>query len=317
MERRSLKEYLLLFSKGAGMGAADVVPGVSGGTIAFITGIYEELLGSIRSVNGEALKLLLRFNLQGFWKHINGNFLVVLLAGIGFSIVSLSRVILYLLESYPEMLWSFFFGLIVASALVVSKKITRWSWGVILAGIAGAGIAYYITVATPTQSPEAYWFIFLSGAIAICAMILPGISGSFLLVLLAKYEFILNAVKEVKLDVIAFFGLGCVTGILVFSHVLNYMLKHYHNITVALLTGFMVGSLNKVWPWKQTLETYTDRHGEVKPLVQENVLPASYEALTGQESYLMYGVLLAIFGFLVVYLVDRFTDDTVTQQVQV
>ncbi|ARS37963.1 DUF368 domain-containing protein [Pontibacter actiniarum] len=299
------------------MGAADVVPGVSGGTIAFITGIYEELLGSIRSVNGEALKLLLRFDLKGFWKHINGNFLVVLISGILFSIASLSRLILYLLENHPEMLWSFFFGLIVASAVVVSKKITRWTPGVLLAGLAGAAIAYYITVATPTQSPEAYWFIFLSGAIAICAMILPGISGSFLLVLLAKYEFILNAVKELRVDIVAVFGVGCVTGILAFSHVLNYMLKRHHNVTVALLTGFMVGSLNKVWPWKQTLETYTDRHGEVKPLVQENVLPGSYEALTGQEPYLMYGILLAVFGFMLVYFVDRITDDTTTPQVKV
>lgn len=302
-----------MFAKGVGMGAADVVPGVSGGTIAFITGIYEELLGSIRSVNGEAVRLLLRFNLAGFWKHINGTFLLVLISGILFSIASLSRLILFLLEHYPELLWSFFFGLIVASAVVVSKKITRWNIAVVLAGLLGAAVAYYVTVATPTQTPEAYWFIFLSGAIAICAMILPGISGSFLLVLLAKYEFILNSVKELRVDIIAVFGVGCVTGILIFSHVLNWMLKHYHNITVALLTGFMVGSLNKVWPWKITLETYTDRHGEVKPLVQENVLPGSYEVLTGQESYLVYGIALAIFGFLLVYLIDRFTTDNTTE----
>ncbi|MHA6246543.1 polyprenyl-phosphate transporter [Pontibacter sp. CAU 1760] len=311
MQRRSLKEYLLLFSKGAGMGAADVVPGVSGGTIAFITGIYEELLGSIRSVNGEALKLLLRFRLADFWNHINGSFLVVLLSGILFSVVSLSRVILFWLENYPELLWSFFFGLIVASAVVVGKKITRWRPGVILVGLLGAAIAYYVTIATPTQTPEAYWFIFLSGAIAICAMILPGISGSFLLVLLAKYEFILNAVKELQVSVVAVFGAGCVVGILSFSHLLNWALKNYHNATVALLTGFMVGSLNKVWPWKQTLETYTDRHGEVKPLVQQNISPAAFEALTGQPSFLIYGVMLALFGFAFVYLIDHFTaDDT-------
>lgn len=309
MQNRPLKEYLLLFLKGAGMGAADVVPGVSGGTIAFITGIYEELLGSIRSVNGEAVKLLLRFNLKGFWKHINGSFLVVLLAGIGFSLLSLSRLILYLLEHHPEMLWSFFFGLIVASALVVGKKISRWTLPVILAGLAGAAIAYYVTVASPTQTPEAYWFIFLSGAIAICAMILPGISGSFILVLLAKYEFILGALKELRVGVMLTFGLGCITGILVFSHVLNWMLKNYHNLTIALLTGFMVGSLNKVWPWKVTLETYTDRHGAVKPLVQENVFPNEYLQVTGQEPYLLYGLLLAVFGFMLVYFLDRFAGD--------
>lgn len=313
MKRRSLKEYLLLFSKGVAMGAADVVPGVSGGTIAFITGIYEELLNSIRSVNGEAVKLLFRFRLADLWKHVNGTFLVVLLSGILFSIALLARLVLFLLTDYPEMLWSFFFGLIVASAVVVSKKITRWNWGVILAGLLGTALAYYITIATPTQTPEGYWFIFISGAIAICAMILPGISGSFLLVLLAKYEFILNAVKDLKVDIIAVFGLGCVTGILAFSHVLNWMLKNYHNVTVALLTGFMVGSLNKVWPWKQTLETYTDRHGEVKPLVQENVLPGTYETIVGHESYLMYGIALALFGFFLVYLIDKFTDDHTTK----
>lgn len=294
------------------MGAADVVPGVSGGTIAFITGIYEELLNSIRSVNGEAVKLLLRFNLAGFWKHINGNFLVGLLAGIGFSIVLLSRLVLYLLEYHPELLWSFFFGLIVASTVVVGKKITKWTPVVILAFILGAAIAYWVTIATPTQTPETLWFIFISGAIAICAMILPGISGSFILVLMAKYEFILGAVRDLKIATILTFGAGCVVGILSFSHVLNWMLERYHNLTVALLTGFMVGSLNKVWPWKQTLETYTDRHGEVKPLVQENVLPTSYLQLTGEEPYLLYGTLLAIFGFALVYFIDRVTDDHTT-----
>lgn len=313
MRRRGLKDYLLLFSKGAAMGAADVVPGVSGGTIAFITGIYQELLNSIRSVNGEALRLAARFDLAGLWKHINGSFLVVLISGILFSIASLSRLLLYLLENYPELLWSFFFGLIVASAVVVGKKITRWRAGVVLAGMLGAAIAYYITIATPTQTTEAYWFIFISGAIAICAMILPGVSGSFLLVLLAKYEFILGAVKEFNFTVILTFGLGCITGILSFSHVLNWMLKNYYNVTVALLTGFMVGSLNKVWPWKHTLQTYTDRHGEVKPLVQENVMPNEYLQLTGQEPYLLYAVLLAIFGFLLVYLVDHFTSDNSSQ----
>ncbi|MFC6996119.1 DUF368 domain-containing protein [Rufibacter roseus] len=313
MQKRTFREYLLLFLKGMAMGAADVVPGVSGGTIAFITGIYEELLGAIRSVNGEALKLLSKFNLKGFWQHINGSFLVVLVAGILFSVASLSNVILFLLENYPELLWAFFFGLIVASAVVVSKQITNWSLPVILAGVIGAVVAYLVTVATPTQSPETYWFIFLCGAIAICAMILPGVSGSFLLVLLAKYEFILNAVKELKIAVVLTFAAGCVTGLLLFSHVLNWALKNYYNVSVALLTGFMIGSLNKVWPWKETLETYTDRHGVVKPLVQSNVLPQNYFEITGQEPYIMFGVGLAVVGFALVYILDYFTSDNTSE----
>ncbi|WP_255594222.1 DUF368 domain-containing protein [Pontibacter sp. HSC-14F20] len=308
MKRRSLKEHLLLYLKGMSMGAADVVPGVSGGTIAFISGIYEELLDSIRSVNGEALQLLSRFDIKGFWKHINGNFLLVLLAGIFTSILTLSNLVVYLLATYPIMVWGFFFGLIVASVLVVAKKITHWRPATVLFGLIGAAMAYYITVAVPMQTPEAHWFVFIAGAIAICAMILPGISGSFLLLLMAKYEFIMNALKEFKLDIILVFGVGCVTGLLTFSHVLNWMLKKYHNVTVALLTGFMLGSLNKVWPWKNTLETYTDRHGEVKPLLQENVLPGQFSQMTGESSYLLYTVLLAIFGFLLVYLLDRMAE---------
>lgn len=305
---RTIKDFLLLFAKGAGMGAADVVPGVSGGTIAFITGIYEELLASIKSVDLEAVKKLFGFRFIEFWRHINGTFLLVLLSGIGFSVLALSRVILYLLANHSELLWSFFFGLVVASAWVVGRKIGRWNASVLVACLVGTALAYYVTVATPAQTPEAYWFLFLSGALAICAMILPGVSGSFLLVLMAKYEFILSAIKEFRLDVVAVFGLGCAVGILSFSRVLNWALKNYHNATIALLTGFMVGSLNKVWPWKQTLETYTDRHGEVKPLQQQNVLPGNYELLTGQESYLVYAIGLAILGFLLVYLVDRFTS---------
>lgn len=311
---RSLKENLVLFAKGVGMGSADVVPGVSGGTIAFITGIYGELLEAIRSFDGTAIRLLFALRLKEFWKHINGNFLVVLLSGILFAIVALSRIVLFLLENHTELLWSFFFGLIVASAFVVGRKIDRWSLGVIIAGIIGAGIAYFITVASPTQTPETYWFIFLSGAIAICAMILPGISGSFLLVLLAKYEYILGAVRDLQAGVIGAFVLGCATGIMLFSRVLHYMLQNHYNLTVALLSGFMIGSLNKVWPWKTTLQTMTDRHGVVKPVVQQNVLPGDYLELTGQEPYLLYAILLAIFGFVLVWLVDRYTDEPVEEE---
>jgi putative membrane protein len=302
---RSLKENLVLFAKGLGMGAADIVPGVSGGTIAFITGIYGELLATIRSFDTDGIRLLISFRLPQFWKHINANFLLVLVSGILFAIVALSRIVLFLLENYAELLWSFFFGLIVASAWVVGKKIDRWSPGVIISGLLGVAVAYFITVATPTQTPETYWFVFLSGAIAICAMILPGVSGSFLLVLLAKYEYILGAVRDLKVGVIAAFGLGCVTGILIFSRLLHYMLEKHYNLTIALLSGFMVGSLNKVWPWKLTLQSIVDRHGAVKPVVQQNVLPGEYLEMTGQQPYLLFAILLAFFGFALVIIVDR------------
>ena len=289
------------------MGAADVVPGVSGGTIAFITGIYEELLGSIRAVDAAALRKLLGGDLAGFWRHINGTFLLTLFLGIGLAVVSLARVILYLLERTPELLWSFFFGLIVASVWVVGRKVGRWSAGTIATGVAGMVLAYLITEATPAETPTATWFIFLSGALAICAMILPGISGSFILVLLGKYEYILGAVKAFNVGVVLTFGAGCLVGLLSFSRLLKWMLERYYDLTVALLTGFMVGSLNKVWPWKLTLSTYLDRHGEVKPLAQRNVLPTDYLELTGREAYLWGAVLLAVAGFTVVYLVDRLT----------
>jgi putative membrane protein len=306
--KRNFKENILLFSKGIAMGAADVVPGVSGGTIAFISGIYEELLGSIRSVNGNAFKLLASLKFKEFWAHINGSFLVVLLAGIITSVLSLSRLIVYLLSNHPEMLWSFFFGLVVASALLVSKKITRWTIGVIIAGLIGIAIAYYITIASPAETPTSTWFIFLCGALAICAMILPGISGSFILVLLGKYEYILNSVKDLKISTIITFVIGCVVGILSFSHVLNFMLKRYFNVTVALLTGFMIGSLNKVWPWKRVLSTYTSSKGELKPLLEENISPLNYLEFTGKEPYLVACVVLAVFGFLLVYLLEKLSS---------
>jgi len=301
-----LSGRLILFLKGMGMGAADVVPGVSGGTIAFISGIYEELIDSIRAVNGKALQLFLKFDLKGLWKHVNGNFLAVLFAGVFASILSLSRLALYLLEHQPVLVWSFFFGLIIASIIGVSRQVKKWSPVVVVSFLLGAAVAYWITVTAPTQTPEDWWFILLSGAIAICAMILPGISGSFILLLLGKYKYIFGAIKDFQLDVIFLFGLGCVIGLTSFSHLLNFMLKRYHDLTVALLTGFMLGSLNKVWPWKIALETYTDSKGKVHPLLEKNLLPADFVSQTGLPAELGMALVLAAFGFLLVFLLDRY-----------
>ena len=293
--------YIVLALKGCAMGMADVVPGVSGGTIAFISGIYEELLDSIRSVDATALRLLLRFRLAEFWRHINGRFLLPVLLGIAVAIFSLARLMTYLLTNHPIAIWSFFFGLIVASALLVARQIGRWDWRTVLAFAVGAAAAWWITVATPAETPDGWWFVMLSGAIAICAMILPGISGAFILLLLGKYQYIMHAVGEFDIPVIAVFVIGAAAGIISFSHLLSWLLKHWHDVTVAVLMGFMVGSLNKVWPWKETVKTYLDSHGVAQPLVQNNIAPGTFEQLTGQPSLLVQAILLGIVGFLVIY----------------
>ena len=296
MEKRSVKDYAVLVLKGIGMGAADVVPGVSGGTIAFIVGIYDELIDSFKSINMHSLKLLFTGKIAAFWKAINANFLLSLLFGIAISILSLAKLITYLLVNEPVLVWAFFFGLVLASTWFVSKDIKEWSWKTILGFIAGAVVAYYITIATPAETSTNLLFIFLCGAIAICAMILPGISGSFILVLLGKYFYIMEAVNKLDFIVLGVFAFGALLGITSFSRVLSYALKHFRNITLSVLTGFMLGSLNKVWPWKEVVETYTDTHGEVKPLVENNILP---------NEYLVEGIILMVVGFALVYVLEK------------
>ena len=301
MERK-LKDYAVLMLKGMGMGAADVVPGVSGGTIAFIVGIYDELINSIKSINLESLKLFFSGKWATFWKKINGNFLFFLLAGIGISVFSLAKLITWLLVNQPILVWSFFFGLVLASTWFVSKDIKEWkSWKTWVAFVIGAVVAFYITVATPAETPSNLLFIFLCGAIAICAMILPGISGSFILVLLGKYYFIMDAVKTLDVVVIAVFGAGVCIGITSFSHILSYALAHFRNITLAVLTGFMLGSLNKVWPWKEVVETFVDSHGEVKPLIETNILP---------NAHVPEAVVLMVVGFFLVYFLEKLSAKT-------
>ena len=293
---RNLKDYGLLLLKGMGMGAADVVPGVSGGTIAFIVGIYEEQIDSIKSINGTSLKLLFTGKIAAFWKVINANFLLALVSGIGISIFSLAKIITWLLVTHPILVWAFFFGLVLASTWFVSKDIKQWNWKSVLCFIIGAVIAYYITVATPAETPTNLFFIFLCGAIAICAMILPGISGSFILVLLGKYFYIMEAVKTFNIPVMLVFICGAALGITSFSRVLSFALRRFHDTTIAVLAGFMLGSLNKVWPWKETIETYTDSHGVVKPLVETNILP---------DQLLWEAIGLMIFGFAIVYFLEK------------
>ena len=296
-----MSRSLLLMLKGCAMGMADVVPGVSGGTIAFVSGIYEELLGSIRRFDLEAVRLLLRGRFRALWQHINGAFLLPVALGIGVAIFSLAKLMTWLLAAHPIEIWSFFFGLIIASALLVARQIGRWNGATVPALAAGIVVAAWITVATPAQTPDAGWFVMLSGAVAICAMILPGISGAFILLLLGKYQYLLTAVGDLDLSVLLLFAVGAVAGILSFSRLLSWLLDRWHDATVAVLMGFMLGSLNKVWPWKETLSTLIDSHGKILPLVERNVSPDRFEQLTGTPSHLFAALLLALAGFGAIY----------------
>lgn len=290
----------MLALKGCAMGAADVVPGVSGGTIAFITGIYEELINSIKSIDLQALKLLLTFKLAEFWKKINGTFLLSVVGGIAISIFSLAKLMTWLLVNHPIYIWSFFFGLIIISSVLVAKEIKKWDIFTIISLLAGAAAAYTITVMSPASTPNTWWFIILSGAIAICAMILPGISGAFILLLLGKYTYILTAVSNLDVGTILLFVVGAAAGIISFSHLLSWLLKNYHTLTVALLTGFMVGSLNKVWPWKHTLETYIDTHGVEQVLVETNVSPGKFAEITGSDPLIWQAIVMCVAGILLI-----------------
>jgi putative membrane protein len=301
----SIRKYILTYLKGMGMGAADIVPGVSGGSIALITGIYEELLESINSFNGENLKLLLKFEFKAFFHAVNGAFLLSLLLGIMTSIFSLSKVITYMMEEHPIPLWSFFCGLILVSAFLILKDIKKWSLGVVIALILGIIVAYWITDLPPTSSPDALWFTFVAGAIAICAMILPGISGSFILLILGKYEPVLNAVTERDFLTLAIFALGCIVGLLSFSRVISWLLKRYYSITIGLLSGFMLGSINKLWPWKIVTAYRKSSSGEEKPFLTENLFPSAYLEQTGFEPKLMVALAAFAFGILLVLGIER------------
>ena len=292
MERR-IKDYAVLTLKGMAMGAADVVPGVSGGTIAFIAGIYDELINSIKSINMHSLKLLFTGKIAAFWKAVNGNFLFALLLGIAISVFSLSKLITYLLLNEPVLVWSFFFGLVLASTWFVTKDIKGWNWKTVAGFVGGAVIAYYITVATPAETSTNLMFIFLCGAIAICAMILPGISGSFILVLLGKYFYVMEAVKTLDLVVLGVFAFGAALGITSFSRVLSYALKNFRNITLSVLSGFMLGSLNKVWPWKEVEKLVSDGH---EVMIEHNIAPNTEVA---------EAVVLMLIGFILVYVLEK------------
>ena len=299
---RSIKDYVIISLKGMAMGAADVVPGVSGGTIAFISGIYEELLGTISNVNLKLLTTLRKEGIKAAWKQLNGNFMLALFLGIAISIFSLAKVLKWLLENEPILLWSFFFGLVLASVIYVGKQIRKWNFLAIFFLVAGAGLAYYITTLNPMVSENSSpWFLFLAGALAICAMILPGISGAFILVLLGAYKSVLQAVNDRDIFTIAVVGLGAIVGLLSFSRILKWLFAKYKDLTLAVLTGFIIGSLNKIWPWKETLTWRTNSKGVEVPLKQVSISPTSFDG----DSQLMLAIMLSVVGFGLILLLEK------------
>ena len=300
MQRRFI-DYLVISLKGVAMGAADAVPGVSGGTIAFISGIYEELINTISNVNVSLFKTLFKQGIPAFWKQLNGNFILSLLLGIIISYVSFMRLAKYLLEHEPILIWSFFFGLIIASIYFVGKQITKWNLSTIVSAIFGAVIAFYISSLPSLGANNSDTFLFFAGAIAICAMILPGISGSFILIILGAYKTLSDALHDFDVKKIVLFASGAIIGLLSFSHVLKWLFKHYHNITLAILTGFILGSLNKVWPWKETLTWHTDSKGIKTPLLDRSISPLSIEG----DNQLALALVLMVLGFLTIFILEK------------
>jgi len=330
MQSRNISQYLIIGLKGVAMGAADAVPGVSGGTIAFISGIYEELVTTISSIDFSLFKTLKKQGFLAFWKQLNGGFLIALLSGILVSFVSFMRLAKYLIEYHPVLIWSFFFGLIVASIIYVARQIKKWRLSTLISLIVGTLMAYYITTLPSLGSNENPYFLFFAGALAICAMILPGISGSFILVILGAYKTLSDALHDFNFQRIALFAGGAVLGLLSFSRLLKWLFKNHENTTLALLTGFIIGSLNKIWPWKETLTVYSKELGanipfseisnlgtlsvyqksiqdfeSYKTAVELSISPTTYETLNqGLDPQLLQSIIYMIVGFLTIYLLE-------------
>jgi putative membrane protein len=287
------------------MGAADAVPGVSGGTVAFISGIYQELIQTLSKLGPQALQVLFKQGLSAFCLYINGNFLSTLLSGMLCSIALLSNLVLYLLAQYPQMIWGFFFGLICASTIVLAKSIDSWNISSISVFVVGGITSYLLTTITASVLEPNFLNVFFAGMLAICAMILPGISGSFILLLLGMYSYILSAIQSFDVLILMVFVAGCVAGLLCFSKLLNCLFDRFKNITMALLTGILLGSLNKVWPWKETLTTRINSNGEQVADQQQNISPFIYQQMTGSDSYVLSACVFALVGAGLVLILEK------------
>ena len=323
---KSILKNITVAVKGACMGAADVIPGVSGGTITFIMGIYDEFVGSLASINTEAVKLLLSGKFKAFWKHINGSFLLSLFIGIGISVISLAGLMQYLLSSHPIRTWAFFFGLITASSIFILRGISDWRVKEICLLAFGIVLGTVICTLSPTRTPDGLWFIFISGAIAICAMILPGISGSFILLILGKYQYMMSAISGLvsgeatghNILILGTFGIGAVIGLLSFSKFLHWLLAKYNKETLIVLAGFIIGSLVKVWPWSNTEAIVCSQFPEIARMAENAATLSGPEAEAARNTLDMAvteyakladpqtgsAVLFAIAGFLLVTIIE-------------
>ncbi|SDX13062.1 DUF368 domain-containing protein [Aequorivita viscosa] len=318
MPQRNFLQYLVITAKGLAMGAADVVPGVSGGTIAFISGIYEELIETIHKLDFGIFKIWKKEGFLKAWNAYNLSFLLALFSGVFISIISLAKLITWLLAEYPVMVWSFFFGLVIASILYVGKQISRWRLSIVLALIIASVASYMITIADPVGSPDSLWFLFLAGFIAIIAMILPGISGAFILLLLGAYTGVIGIITQFgdgittmdgsllseALGKLLIFGVGAIFGLKIFSNALNWMFKHHKDTTLAVLTGFMIGALNKIWPWKEVLQYRINHDGENIPFIERSILPQNFDG----EPQIILAIAFALVGFLTIFLLELFAN---------
>ena len=308
MQARRILDYVFVTLKGMAMGAADVVPGVSGGTFAFITGIYDTLLESIRRINPSLFSIWKKDGFKAAFSHINGFFLISLFAGIFTSIATLAKLISWLLETHPIPIWSFFFGLILVSVYHIIRQVEKRDAIRFVALLIGVGFAYSITVLKPLHMEPTAINTILAGAIAICAMILPGISGSFILLLIGMYAPVLGAVKGFQIDILALFLVGCVVGLLSFSHLLSWLLRKFRDVTLMFLTGLMIGTLPKIWPWKETLTWRTNSKGEQVPLLEQNLSPFEFEHITSQPSQLVLAVIMMLAAIALVLGLEKFAD---------
>lgn len=293
-----------VFLRGVAMGAADIVPGVSGGTIAFITGIYFRLLEAINAVPVALFRYALRGRFRMFWTACDGTFLLCLLAGILSSIATLASAISYLLVAFPILVWSFFFGLIVASVWHVGRQVRRYTPALLIPLLAGVVTAWWITTLPGSQISPAPLVFFGAGALAICAMIVPGISGSFILVIVGMYTPVLAAIKSLDIGMLSLFMAGCVVGLLSIARLITWAFHHFHDLVLALLTGFMIGALNKVWPWKETVSWRANSSGEPVPLNEVSIWPWTFADQAGQDPELLFAVIMALMGCGLVLIVE-------------